>query len=753
MNTQGRVEAAGHLRPAPLEAVDEGDVIDLRRLFGTVWRRKSTIIFTTLLCLATAFVILQQMTERYTASAQVMLNTRETNVVDVESVISGLPADSKLVEGEIAIINSNQLLARVVEKLRLDRDREFNPALQPISFLSEWASGAKDALPEDLRLMMGMVPEAPQDDALMAEAERLEIIETLRKAVSARQRGLSVVIGISVKSESPRKAALIANQIADQYLVDQLEAKFEATRRASAWLNERVADLKAKVETAEQAVEDYREAQKIEGGQSADVTTQQLGELNTQLIAAKSVLAEARARFGQVQSIINQRGLAAAGDVLSSPLILTLRTEVAELARRETELAQTYGDRHPTMINARAELSDARNAVAAEVRKIVTGLQNDVGVAQARVSTLESSLGELETQATRISKSSVQLRQLEREADANRLIYENFLTRFKETSEQEEIQQADARIISAAQPPRNPSEPKKPLIMAVAGVLGMMMGLGLVFLIETLNNTFRTAVELEERAGLPVLASLPRFGRRKRRSQVLTYIRQKPSSALAEAIRTLRTAVLLSNIDTPPKTLMLTSSLPAEGKSTTGMLLAYLSTQMGKSAIIVDCDIRRPTLYHTFGLDEGPDIISVLDGSAELDDVIHEDPETGLHVLPTIRSASQAADILSSQSFAKLVEELRARYDLVLLDTPPILLVSDAAVVGKYADAAIYVVQWDKTAREAAVQGMRQLVEMGVNLSGTVLSLVDRAQEAKYAYYNYGHGYGTYAGKNAYYSD
>lgn len=751
MNFTDRMDTMEPIRAAPLEEADDGDVINIRRLFGIIWRRKWTIVITVLLFLVAAFAILQQMAERYTASAQVMLNTRETNVVDLESVVSGLPADSKLVEGEIAIITSNQLLARVVDKLRLDRDKEFNSKLRPTSFVKEWIAAAKEALPEDLRLMLGMGKGAPVDTALAVESERLAIIGALRRAIIAEQRGLSVVITISVKSESPRKAALIANQIADQYLVDQLEAKFEATRRATSWLNERVADLKSKVEVAEAAVEAFKEARQIEDGQSAAVTTQQLGELNTQLVTAKAALAEARARYSQVQSIINRKGLAAAGDVLDSPLILTLRTQVAELTRRETELGQTYGDRHPNMIAVQAELQDARNAVAGEVRKIVTGLQNDAGVAQARVSTLEGSLLQLESRATVISKSSVKLRQLEREADANRLIYENFLARFKETSEQEDLQEADARVISEAQPPRETSEPDKQLTMVIGGFLGGIVGLVLVFLLEGLNNTFRTAVELEARAGLPVLASLPRFGRRRRRSQVLEYVRNKPNSALAEGIRMLRTSVLLSNLDQPPKTIMLTSSLPAEGKSTTAMLLAYLSVQMGKSAIIVDCDIRRPTLHHTFGIDDGPDIIAALDGSAMLEDVIYENEESGLHILPAIRSASQAADILSSRRFSEMIEELRARYDLVLLDTPPILLVSDAAVVGKYADAAVYVVCWDKTPREAAVQGMRQLVEMGIHLSGTVLSLVDRKEEARYAHYSYGYGY--YAGKNAYYTD
>ncbi|MEM8731894.1 MAG: polysaccharide biosynthesis tyrosine autokinase, partial [Pseudomonadota bacterium] len=347
---------------------------------------------------------------------------------------------------------------------------------------------------------------------------------------------------------------------------------------------------------------------------------------------------------------------------------------------------------------------------------------------------------DLEQRSIQQSKGSVQLRQLQREAEANRLIYENFLTRFKETSEQEDLQQADARLISPAKEGRFAGVPDA-LILGGTGILGLILGFGLLFLFEQLNNTFRSEDEVEDKTGVGVLASLPRFGRRRRRSQVLDYVRENPTSSLAEGIRNLRTALLLSNVDKPPKVIMVTSSLPAEGKSTTCMLLAEMSTLMGKKAIIVDCDIRRPTLHKTFNVKNEHDIISVLDGSAELEEVIYKDPESDLHVLPAVQSAPQAADILSSQRFADLVQALAERYDIVLLDSPPILLVSDASVVGNHADAAIYAVHWDKTPREAATRGLKQLRDLGIHVNGVVLTLVDRKRQSQYSYYRYGYSY------------
>ena len=730
---------------------DAGEAIDLRAIFGVLWRGKWVVLAMVLLGFGLGYVISKQIKPVYAASATVMLNTRDTNVVDVESVLSGLDSDSGAVAGEIALITSFQLLDRVVEKFRLERDREFSPpAGEGVPLHRQVMDAAIGVLPENTRLALGLgLPDAVMPEPLSrVDAERVQVVNRLRASMEVEQQRRAPIISISVESGNRDKAVLLTNAVAEQYIVDQLEAKFEATQRATSWLNERVQGLKDQLEKSEAAVEAFRANMAEEGGQGIELTQQQLGELNSQLIDARAARAAAEARLNQVRRVRNQSGAAAAADAVDSPLIQSLRGQRADLVRREAELSNRYGDRHPTMINLRAEIADVNNAIAAEARKSLGTLQNEVEVARARERSLQATVNDLERQSISQSRESVQLRQLQREADANKLIYENFLTRFKETSEQEDLQQADARLISPAKNARFAGIPGT-YFLAGGGMLGLALGLGLLFLLEQLNNTFRSGHEIEEKTGLGVLASLPRFGRRRRRNQVLDYVRDHPTSALAEAVRNLRTALLLSNIDTPPKVVMVTSSLAAEGKSTTCLLLAEMSTLTGKSAIIVDCDIRRPTLYRTFGIDGEHDIISVLEGSVTLDDVIHVDETSGLHVLPTLKSAPQAADVLSSKRFGQLVEALAERYDLVLLDSPPILLVSDAGVIGKHADATVYAVQWDNTPREGAIRGIKQLRDLGVAISGVVLTLVDRKRQAEYSYYRY--GYGDY--KNDYYTD
>lgn len=753
-------------RPAPApegwatSPADSARPLELRALWDILWRRKGILGISVLLALGAGVVYLKRQVPLYTASAEVMLTGREETVVNLRGVVEDLNGhDRNLASNELRIIASQRLIGQVIDRLRLDRDPEFNAALAPPGRLGTWADDLETALRAGmLGTLLGPERQEIVDEADETRRARLAVETAFRDRLAVWGVPRTQSIGIAFTSADPVKAALIANTLADLYIVDQLETKFEATQRASAWLSRRIDGLKQKVRSAEAAVEAFKARQSIGPGQGSDVTRQQIAELNARLIAARAARAEAEARFAQVETRARTGGAAAAADVVSSALILTLRTNLSELRRRAAELGQTYGAKHPNMINIRAEIRDAETAIAAEVRKTIEGLKNDVAVARARERTLADGVAELEDRSVTLSRASVELRQLEREAEADRLIYETFLNRFRETSEQEDLQTADARLLARATPPLAPSAPNRRKILAFAGAGGAGLGLGLVILLEMLANTFRAASEVTARTGRPVLSTLPQFGRgRRRRREVLDYVREKPNSALAEAVRRLRTALFLSDIDTPPRVVMVTSSVPGEGKSTTALLLAHMSLQMNKTAIVVDCDIRRPTLSETFGIGTGNagggGLLPVLEGGIPLEEAVTVDASTGLHVLPTAEAIPQAADVLSSARFRQLVAALRERYDLVILDTPPVLPVSDAAAIGKLADAAIYAVRWNHTPRETAVQGLAALDALGVRIAGCVVTLADQRAEASYAYARYGQGHGRHAGADAYYAN
>lgn len=719
---------------------DREPMVEIRTLAKTLWRRKWVIAASILICVGLTTLMVLQITPRYQATALVMIETREQNFIDLDSVVAGIGANSSALQSEIEIIRSTQLLERVIGKLRLDEDPEFNPSLNPPSMwatLRNPVALAQSVLPTGLLSAVGLNPE-PQlvDELAQEERTRRLIVEDVARRLRVELLRSSFIISISFESTDRRKAALIANTIADQYIVDQLEAKFEATQRATVWLNERVTDLKDRVEDAERGVEEFKASLAIVDGQGLELTNQQLAQLNTNLIDARAERAEAEARFNQVARLVDRGGdVTSAAEVLSSPLIQRLREQQAEVERQLAELSTRYGERHPQMIDGRAKVADIRRAIEVEVRKIVEGLRNELQVARAREQSLQDNVSDLEQKALGQSKASVRLRQLEREADANRLIYENFLSRFKETSEQSDLQQADARIISRADPPTHASSPRKSLALAIAGVFGAFTGLGLVFLLESLNNTFRSARQFEAETGLTVLSSIPKIGSRRIRREIFEYALQKPNSALSESVRNLRTSLFLANVDKPPQVVLITSALPAEGKSTLAALLALTTARMGKRTIIIDCDLRRPSLAAIINGESADSLISVVAGRTPLEEavIVHPD-EPELHALTSTVSQANAADILASKRFANLIETIREEFDFVVLDTPPTLAVSDARIIAKLVDTSLFVTKWDSTPREVVRNGIRKFSEVDAPLAGAAMSIVDMKKQATYDY-------------------
>lgn len=724
--------------------------VEIRAVALAVWRRRWIMVLCLLLSIGAGIFLLKHMQPTYTAQAEIMLNNRETRVVDIESVVSDLGSTDDA-DNEQRVLTSQMLLQRVIDRLRLDRDPEFNPGLRPPGLMQRWQADFIAAFPGS-PIAEALVPEPVSDDPMLrTERARLAVIETVRAAITVEGVDRTRALTIGVSSGDPAKSALIANTLADLYIVGQLEEKFEATRRASAWLSARIGDLKRKVHTSEAAVEAFKAKQSLGEGQGTELTDLQVAELNTELITARAARAEAEARAGQVQQRLKRGGIEAAASVVSSVLVVDLRKELAELQRNEAELSSRYGDRHPRMLDLRAKIADARDGIALEVRKIIEGLRNDAAVALAREKALRRSLSELEDKSVALSRASVQLRQLEREAEADLLIYQNFLNRFRETTEQEDLQAADARILSLATPPLARSSPQTKKVLAISTVLGLALGFGLVALLERLDRTYRSAAAIETATGLPVLTALPRRRTRSTRG-LLDHIIKRPDGGLAEAVRSLRTALAMAPGVGPdgaaPKVIMLTSALPGEGKSTTALLLAQMAAQADRRVLVIDCDLRRPSVQRTFGLGRRPGLSAVLDGALTLQDAVIQDQATGLDMLMATQGEPSAAERLCSPAFDHLLGEARARYDLIVLDAPPILAVSDAAIVGRLADRILYAVQWAETQRGAVGQGLARLSGFGLSVTGVVLTMVNPTREALYAAEDGGFGYD--AGTSAY---
>lgn len=737
-------EAAQALPPAqhyPDEAPEPS--LDLRALVRVVLARGYTILGTIAVAMTLVTLALLQMTPVYSASALIMVGQRENKVLDSEALLAGLPTDTATIENQIQILKSWSLAERVISKQNLIVDPEFNSKKDSTSWAAylnplSWFGSAER---EKITAGAGRKP-SKVDPA---------ILRKFGSKVTVAAQGRSSVIKITFDSPDREKAALLANALADQYIVDQLETKFEAAKRTADWLNERLGELAERVRASESAVEQYKAENDLTDGKAgSSLANEQLSELNGQVVLARSNLAEQEAKYKQVNSLYRSGGgVDSIASVINSPLISTLRGQQAELMRKEAELATKYGERHPQMIALKDEKKNLDAKIEEEVKRIIRNLANEVSVAKARLSSLDESLGEIQGTANVQGKASIKLRELERDAQTNRTLYDTFQARFKATENKDQIQTPDARVIQGAAVPLDASFPNKPLIMGVtlfgAGVMGMLIAL----MLERLDNGFRIGPEIERATRLSNLAVVPML---KGAKHVADRVIQKPLSVFSESIRSVNAGLQLSNVDKPPKVVMITSSMPSEGKTSLAVSLGRLASKSGARVLLIDGDLRHPSV----GLQFSPrppeaGLVEVLAGRLELASVLHRDPISPLEFVPVAHAPANPADLLASQAMRSMIQELRNHYDLIILDAAPVLPVSDSRMLARLADKVIYVVKWDATPREAVVSGIKLLRDANADIAGTVLTQADLRRHAIYGYGYTSYGYGSSYAK--YYSE
>jgi capsular exopolysaccharide synthesis family protein len=727
---------------------DGGDSLDIRAMLLPIWRRKWLVAFVAIIFVALSLLLALNMESRYTASARVIFDPERLRIIDLDNVVVSPDVSTTGLQNQVEILRSAVLLERVIETLRLESTPEFNPALRndPLTLFERGV--ARLPLPERVKALLvdlGLIrPQIPFDLTTQELAERLRAstLETLIDNLRLRPIPNSRVIEINYTSPNARLAAAIANSVGEQYIIVQIEAKRDDIVSASEMLSTRVADLENRYNIAEEAVRNAQVELSMQAEFGSAMISPQLEVVNTSLTNIRLEREAMQARHDRARTALETgRDLEIISDFRDSEVIRGFRARAIELGDQAASMRAIVGASNPDLQRLEARIVEVERNIMAEAGNIVAALAGEVEAMQAREASLEAELARLEGRASQQSQAEMRLSRLEREAEASRTIYENFLNRLKEASEQAALQTSDARFLTRASTPDTPDNATRRLLVVLGGLGGIAAGVGFVFLLELLSNTYRNPTDLESDTGLPVLAAIPHAGRRKRPRDLITYVLRKPNSTLAESVRNLRTSILFSNLDRPPKVVMFSSSLPEEGKTTTAMLAAITSRQMGRSAIIVDCDLRRQTLASIFPEEaERPGLLGVLEGSSSIDDAVFKEPETGLHVLAPGRAAAHhgnPADILSSQRFQKLIDELRARYDLVILDTPPALVVTDARIIAQIADAVVYLVRWDHTRKAAVQEGLRELASVNAKVAGLALSLVSEARAANFANSDY----------------
>jgi exopolysaccharide transport family protein len=736
------------------DAEQRGDELNLRELWRAIMRRKFVLLVTIIAITGATYAFISQQTPLYSGQVLIQIKTRDAQVIQIPGVVEELVADPATMQSEIEFLISPAYLRRMVEQLNLVEDPEFNSALredadQPsvLEFLNPMRYVPQSWLSSVGGGQGGQQPAAPAVDP--AEMELNRGVGAFAGRVVIEQVEASYVIALSFMAEQPAKAAMIANAMADEYLVSQVEAKFQAAERATDWLGKRIQELRGEVLEAEAKIVEYRTRNNLVNTEESNPATLQFFQLNTQLSLAQAERAGAEARLGQARAMVDaENGVQAAALVLNSPVMDGLREQELELIRRMSELSAEMGERHPLMVTTQGQLDSVRQKMQDEVQRIISDLQNEVAVARARERELQNSMAALQGDAANLELAEVELRDLTMEADANRQLFATFLTRFREIVQQQELQEADAKIMSAASVPLLPAYPQVKLVTLIGFAGSLVLGVLLVFVVERWDSGygFRSADEIQSTLGLRALALVPDLTRRETNgASAEDYIVLKPNSAYAEALQRIRTSLFLADGESTPKTVLLTSSVPLEGKSAIAASLARQSARSGLKVILVDADLRRPRLHEVLGLANQNGLSEVLTGRVSPEAAIKHDERSGLDFLPAGVGVVSPPDLFRSSTMRILLEEMGAYYDLVIIDSPPVGAVSDGLTLSGIVDKSLYVIRWEQTPRNVVLAGMRQMFEAGADIAGVILSRVDVKKHARYSYADSGYYRGHYS--------
>lgn len=718
----------------------------VRRGWRVVWRGKLLILACITVGLLPAILYLQQAPRLYTAEAKLMIQAPETNDVLSErnSGIAFFRLTEEVMQTEVELISSTMLARRVVDHLGLANDPEFNvrlrkpgvlakvgAALNPLSWFSATSSSSAHS---------DLSPEAQQ------EIEKAQIARAFKERLTVKAQRRTHIVTIQFSSEDRERAAAIANTVAELYVLDRLEASFSEARQVTGWLGDRLKALQKDALAAEGAVERFRSQNDLRrsSDRQATIGDQQLSELNSRLVIARSELAQKQARLQQVRALIKQRGsFDTSSDVLQSQLIQRLRELEAQKSREMSEAMKTYGDRHPRIIGLRADLEDLRAKIAIEIDKVASSIANDVAVASAGVVSMEREVADLRRQTNVAGETAVRLRDLERQSEASRSLYETFLARFKREAEQANMRRANARVVAAAEIPVRPSAPATGRILAAVILLGFAGGLAVVFLLDGLDATVRSSDDAEVLTGLPVFAVIPSHVSKEEKP--LEHILSKPHSPLVDGVRSLRTALMTGDDDAAIRTIVVTSSVPKEGKTFASVCLATVFSRTEERVLLIDADVYRPRLHTVIGVSGEKGLTEVLNGECAFDDVIHRGiAGASLDFLPAGR-ASHLAELVHGGRFEAMISQLQTRYTRIIIDSPPVLAVADVRLIARLVDRVVYLVKWGSTPRDAVRNGIKLLRAANTPVAGLVLSQVDQRKHTKYGYGDYGQYYGRYA--------
>jgi len=701
--------------------------IDLRRLFRATMRYKWGILGLAFIFSLVSALLVYSMQPVYRASASVVLESQQAHVVNVEDVYSVDTYNFNYNQTQYEILKSRSLAERVVRKLKLQEHPLFAPAPEVeevgdsgFNLRSLWP-GREKAPPEQLS--------AQEKEARLIQSITSRVVAGLQ--VSPVE--FSYVVYLGFESSDPGLAARVVNAVAEEFIASNLENRLEGTLQATDWLGERLEYLKTRLRESEQALQDFRDREGlVDIGGVTGLGGNELRTLSQRLQEATRSRIEAQHIKEDVQDMVDVSTdeLMTIPAVLEHQLVRDSKRDQSLAERRVAELAKRYGPRHPKMISAHSDLEVATENLAREVRKVVTGINHEYEMALRNEQQLQQSWEARKSEMQEFNRKEFELQELQRDVEANRQLYEIFFTRIRSVSETGGFEKPHARLVDRAVRPKSPVKPNKRLSIMVAFFVGLVIGSAVAILLDVLDNTVKTPDDVEDKLQATLLGYIPL--QEEEKSGKFQQFWENQQSQFAEAIRTIRTGIILSSLDDPAKVIVVTSSLPGEGKSTVALNLGSALGQMEKT-LVIGADLRRPSLANTCGLEPNHKGLShFVSGTAALEDCIEYLEDKQFHVMPAGIIPPNPLEMISSARFVEALEQLRQRFDRIVIDSAPLQAVSDALVLSSYAQSVVYVVRADSTSATQAQKGIASILGANEPLTGVVLNMFDARRAASY---------------------
>ncbi|AQS64699.1 polysaccharide biosynthesis tyrosine autokinase [Agrobacterium tumefaciens] len=740
------------------------DFIDIDAALATIRRQWRIVLATIAIAGTIGLAYAATAVPIYSATATLLIDRNNSQVVEQLSTIGGVIEDEASILSQVEVLQSETIGLAVVDNLNLTENQEFRATrasllssmlgtVRSLVNVSQWFSPAKEAVVDD-----GTLKRALSDRLL--------------QGLSVKRIGRTYALELTYNSTSPALAAQIVNAVAAAYLVDKLNSKYEATKRASDWLSDRIAELRQRALDTDLAVQKFRaEHNLIETGNNGLLSDQQLAELNSAQILAQSETARARARVQRIEHILATDDVdAVVTDILDSSVANDLRKKYLESSKIEAEITGRLGKNHVQAVRLRNEMQEYRRLMFQEVSRIAQSYKSDLEVAEARERTLEASVAKATTVSNSASQTQVQLRELQREAETYKNMYQTFLQRYQEAMQQQSFPVTEARVISKAIPPKIPSKPNKPMLLALFMIMGAAAGGGIAMFREFRDRFFRTGEQVRDVLGLEFLGNTPLIPNKPVEeilpkaqesgpaatcpSSVARYAVDHPLSSFAETLRSTRLAL---DLGIPAKSgarvVGVVSALPSEGKSTISINLAQLLAGQGARVLLLDADIRNPGATRALGRHAGEGLLEVLLEGRNVRDVLLHDEKTGLAFLPTVvkQRVPHSSELLTSPQMHKLLAEASGVFDYIIVDLPPLGPVVDARAMASRIDGFVFVTEWGKTARRAVRNTIENEVHIRKKCLGVILNKVDTEKLKLYRAYGSSEYY--YSRYTRYYHD